>query len=264
LVAVPTLTGRVNDLAELLAPVERQQLEKELAAFETETSHQIVVLTIPSLEGEAIESFSLRAVEEWTLGHRGIDNGVLLTVASGDRKARIEVGYGLEGVVPDAVAAQIIRDRMIPSFRQGRMGEGVLRGSRAVLAAARGEQIPPERRPSRKDTHGDPIGVMMFCGIMGGVLGSMISRRSRPTAAAVGSTIAFTVAYLILGVLVFAGFAALMGAFFGSIGRGGGSRGRGGGIVHLPSGGWGGGGFGGGGFGGGGGSFGGGGASGGW
>jgi len=114
---VPPLGARVNDLAGLLTPEQRRALESELAAFEGETSHQVVVLTIPSLEGEAIESFSIRVVDEWKIGHRRLDNGVLLLVAAKDRRARIEVGYGLEGILPDAVAARIMREVMIPRFR---------------------------------------------------------------------------------------------------------------------------------------------------
>ncbi len=264
---MPPLQGRINDLAGLLDPAQRQDLERKLEAFEQETSHQVVVLTVRSLDGEDIEGFSMRVVESWKLGHRGIDNGALITVSSGDRRARIEVGYGLEGVVPDAIAARIIRDVMIPSFRDGRMGEGIVRGAEAVMAAARGEEIPVERRPRAGRRGGDRVDVLLFCGIAGGLIGAFFARRSRIGAVAVASLAAFGLAYLIVHLLFDSIFAGFIGAFFGTIWSG--VSGGGGRIIHLPGGGWGrsggyGGGFGGGGFGGGGGGFGGGGASGSW
>ena len=115
---VPELRGRVNDLAGLLAPDEARALESRLADFERETSHQIVVLTVPSLEGEAVEAFAIRVADAWQIGHEDLDNGVIVVVSAGDRRARIEVGYGLEGVIPDAVAARILRERMIPRSRE--------------------------------------------------------------------------------------------------------------------------------------------------
>jgi uncharacterized protein len=266
---VPALRARVNDDAGLLSAAQRQELEARLAAFEAQTSHQVVVLTVPSLEGEAIESFALRVVEQWKIGHTGLDNGALILVASGDRRARIEVGYGLEGVIPDAIASRIIRDVMIPSFRAGAMGEGIVRGADAVMAAARGEEIPAARRPAgdRGVAEGqDPLGMALFFAFFGGMIGAAIGRRSGMLGAGAGATIAFVVTFAVLAVLGWAIVSAFLAALIGSTGSGAGRstpRPRG-----LPggwsSGGFGGGGFGGGGFSGGGGSFGGGGASGSW
>ena len=128
LVEVPPLVARVNDDAELLEPADEQSLEAELAAFERESGHQIAVLTVKSLDGEAIESFSLRVAEAWKLGDAKRDDGAIVVVASQDRRARIEVGYGLEGVIPDALAARILREQMIPWFKRGKWGRAFGRG----------------------------------------------------------------------------------------------------------------------------------------
>ena len=115
----------MNDLAGLLSVSEEQALTAKLAAFEQETSHQIVVLTVPSLEGGQIDDFSIRVAEDWKIGHEGLDNGVIVIVAARDRRARIEVGYGLEGVISDARAGQILFEK--PSCRWD-AAEGVLDG----------------------------------------------------------------------------------------------------------------------------------------
>jgi len=266
---VPDLRARVNDGAGLLNAAERQDLESRLAAFEAQTSHQIVVLTVPSLDGEAIESFALRVVEQWKIGHKGLDNGALILVAAGDRRARIEVGYGLEGVIPDAVASRIIREVMIPSFRAGAMGEGIVRGTEAVMAAAKGEEIPAARRPPPRDAErtADPLGMAMFFGFLGGMIGAAIGRRSGLLGAGVGASLAFVLTFVIVALVLPAVFSALLGAFVGATGGGGrrvGGFPMGGRSGGFGGGGFGGGGFGGGGFSGGGGSFGGGGASGSW
>ena len=113
----PQLTGRVNDYARLLSPEAAASLEQKLAGFEREQSTQIVVLTIPSLQGDEIDGFSIRVAEKWKLGRKGKDNGVLLVLAQAERKVRIEVGMGLQGVLPDITTAQIIRNVMRPHLK---------------------------------------------------------------------------------------------------------------------------------------------------
>jgi uncharacterized protein len=256
---VPPLAGRVNDRADLLSPHVEAELERKLRGYEDQTSHQIVVLTVPSLEGEAIESFSRRVFDTWRPGHAGLDNGLLLVFAIADRRVRIEVGYGLEGVVPDAVAARVIRDVVVPRFREGRGEEGVVAGVDALMAAARGERIPPERRP-RPAT--DPVGAVMLCAMLGGFAGMLAAgRRQRALGALLGATLTGVGTWLLLSSVPWAALAAAIGAAMGAGGAGHGApvRVRGG----LGGGGFG-GGFGGGGFGGGGGGGGGGGASGRW
>lgn len=136
--AVPPLEGRINDHAGILSSAARTALEERLAQFETKTGHQLAVLTIPSLEGDAIEDFSIRVVENWKLGKKGKDDGVLVLVVSKDRKMRIEVGYGLEGDLPDATAGRIIRDIMVPQFKLGDFEHGIAGAIDAIIAKTGG------------------------------------------------------------------------------------------------------------------------------
>ena len=149
---VPPLRGRVNDLARLLPSDRQATLEKRLEDFEKETGHQVAVLTIPSLEGEDIEGFGIKVAESWKIGKKGFDNGAILLIAKNDRKLRIEVGYGLEGILPDATASRIIREVIVPHFRANDYAGGIEAGVEAILKVTRGEPIPeaPRRSTSRQ------------------------------------------------------------------------------------------------------------------
>ncbi|MFI5314828.1 MAG: TPM domain-containing protein [Myxococcota bacterium] len=224
------------DRAGVLSPGTRQSLEQSLAAFEKKTGHQIVVHTTPSLEGLPIEDYSMQVAQAWKIGQKGLDNGVILTVAPNERKLRIEVGYGLEGVLPDAVAARIIREQITPEFRAGHMEAGVVAGVRAIEAVTEGEELPlPKTRSGDLRLH--PF---------------------------------LQVLWLVLVLLIVFGRTPLLWWLFGARalrgwGRpGGGYSGAGYRSGGFSGGGFGGGGFGGGGFSGGGGGFGGGGSSGSW
>lgn len=146
---VPFLAGRVNDLAGILSPEVVRDLERTLKAHEDSTSNQVVVLTVPSLEGESIEEFSIRVVDAWRLGVKGKDNGVLLLVAKGDRKVRIEVGRGLEGNLPDITCGAIIRNEILPRFKRGDYEGGTRAGIGAILAAIRGAYSPERKEGQR-------------------------------------------------------------------------------------------------------------------
>lgn len=147
---VPFLSGRVVDQARLLKPATVRSLEAQLTAFEKQTSNQVVVLIIDSLGGEPIEEYSLRVVETWKLGSRGRDNGVLLLIVHKDRQTRIEVGYGLEGPLPDALASRILRETVTPQFRSGQFDAGVLAGVKAIQQAIQGEYVAgPEHAEGR-------------------------------------------------------------------------------------------------------------------
>ena len=135
---IPFLSGRVNDTAGLLSEETVERLQKLLKAHEDSTSNQVVVLTIPSLEGEPLEEYSIRVVDTWKLGQKGKDNGVLLLVSRDDRKVRIEVGRGLEGDLPDITCGTIIRREIIPHFKQGDYNAGISAGVEAILSAIRG------------------------------------------------------------------------------------------------------------------------------
>ncbi len=137
----PRPAGRVTDLEGLLSPDQRQALEDRLAAFERETTHQVAVLVIPSLEGEPIEPFSHQVATTWKLGRAGVDNGVLLLVVVRDRKVRIEVGYGLEPSLPDGLAGAIIREGIAPRFRQGDYFGGINAALDRIFTATRNADL---------------------------------------------------------------------------------------------------------------------------
>lgn len=134
--------GYVTDKAGLLSSVARARLEGMLRSFEDQTSNQVVVATFPSLEGQSLEDFSMRLAETWKVGQKGKDNGVIFLIFKNDRKMRIEVGYGLEGVLPDAVAGQIISQVVAPLFRKGDYERGVFAGVDSIIKATRGEFQP--------------------------------------------------------------------------------------------------------------------------
>ena len=136
---MPFLTGRVVDEAELLSPESEKLLTDELAAFERRTGHQLAVLTLPSLEDASLEDFSLKVARTWRLGRAGKNDGVLLLVSRDDRKLRVEVGYGLEGELTDALTSRVIREVIAPRFRSGDYDAGLLEGARALVAAAEGQ-----------------------------------------------------------------------------------------------------------------------------
>ncbi len=270
---VPPLRGRVNDLAELIQPSTQQQLEAALTQLEKSDSTQIVVLTIPSLKGEVLEEFSIRVVDQWQIGQKDVDNGVLLLVAKNDRKIRIEVGYGLEGKLTDLTAGRIIRDIMVPQFKMGQFDQGIINGVSAIVQVVRGEFTAPVT-PSRKRGRGSSSpGVLGLVAVI--FFLNMIGRVKRSVGAAAGGILApiagaviFKTGLLVTLLLVPIGIAAglIIGVLGGPLSFGH-STYRSGRNHGGFGGGFGGGGFGGGGFGGfsgGGGGFGGGGASGGW
>jgi uncharacterized protein len=136
---VPYLTGRVVDNAEILKPPTRDRITALLKTHEDKTSNQIAVLTLPTLDGESVEGYATRVFEAWKLGQKGKDNGVLVVVVPNDRKMRIEVGYGLEGTLPDVAAARIIRNVMTPAFKAGDYDKGVSEGVAAIVAQLEGQ-----------------------------------------------------------------------------------------------------------------------------
>ncbi len=155
--AVPFLSGRVNDNANMIPADAKLRIEQKLAAFEQQTGAQVAVLTIPSLEGEPVEDFSLRVVEAWKLGKKGKDNGVLFLISKQDRRMRIEVGYGLEGDLTDLESGRILSDVVAPYFRNGDFGGGIEHGVDAILASLQGQEVTPadvgsqeERAPGEK------------------------------------------------------------------------------------------------------------------
>lgn len=257
-VAVPALTSHVTDLTGTLTPEQRSTLEARLQALETQKGSQIAVLLVPTTQPETIEEYSIRVVDQWKLGRKKVDDGVLLLIAKTDRKLRIEVGYGLEGALPDAIAKRIIAEDITPHLKQGDFYGGIVAGVTRIDAVVQGEALPAPRQTVNGNTSIENY--LPFL-IFGALISGAILRRilgTFPGAVVNGGLIG--VATMVLGGGVI--FAIIFGivAFFFALIKGGRSGGFG-------SGGFGGGGgfsSGGGGFSGGGGGFGGGGASGDW
>lgn len=137
----PALTGRVVDDATILSTSTKQSLEQELANYEQSTTNQVVIVTLRSLQGTTIEDYGYQLGRTWGIGQKGKDNGVLLIVAPKERKVRIEVGYGLEGTLTDALSSQIIQGTILPDFRSGNMEQGIIDGMHAILSTLNGQPI---------------------------------------------------------------------------------------------------------------------------
>lgn len=232
----PPLNGRVIDHGDLISDAKERTLAEKLAALERDTTDQVVVVTVPDLQGYEIEDYGYQLGRAWGIGQAGKNNGVLLIIAPKERKVRIEVGYGLEGVLTDALSALIIQNEILPSFKEGFYERGIEQGVDAIDRQLRLEPAEAQARAAaaERPKSGPPIGVaviiaLIFIMLMLRLIGGGGRGRRRPGG---------------LGpVLIWAASEAMRDS----------GRGGGGGF-----------GGGGGGFGGGGGSFGGGGASGGW
>jgi uncharacterized protein len=277
LVAVPPLSSPVTDVAGILTPDQSAALDARLRAFEQGKGSQVAVLIVPTTQPEEIEQYAIRVADAWKLGREGVDDGALLLVAVNDRRVRIEVGYGLEGALPDATANRIIEEDIGPAFRRQDFYGGISAGVDRMLRVVEGEPLPePARRSPAMSVPGLfellPF-LFVFVLVGGSILRRVFGRvgGALTTGGLVGALTFILVG--ILGLALAAGIVAFVFALLG--GFGGGGPGRGGWYSRRHGGGWGhpggfGGGFGGGrgGFGGGwsggGGGFGGGGASGSW
>lgn len=264
-VVVPALKSRITDLTATLTPHEVNQLDQKLAAFEKNKGSQIAILIVPTTQPESIEQYSMRVAETWKLGRKGIDDGVLLLIAKNDRSLRLEVGYGLEGALPDAIAKRIIAEIITPHFKQGHFAEGITAGTDAILAVIKGEPLPPPKNHNATIHQGSFFDLIAFLLILpfvfGRVLQVMLGRLVGAVVTGIG--LGF-ISWLAFSSLAAAMLIAVLGFFITLF------LSPGGGIYRNSRGYWpnhdsGFGGFGGGGsFRGGGGGFGGGGASGRW
>lgn len=257
-VPVPSLSSPVTDLTQTLTPQQSSALESKLRAFEQRKGSQVAVLIVPTTKPEEIEQYSIRVVDAWKLGRKNVDDGVLLIIAKEDHAVRIEVGKGLEGTLPDVIASRIIRNVIVPQFRNGQFYSGINDAVDDVIKQIDGEPLPAVvEHPSSSQTPNLPWPFLIVVAIIGGkFLRSMLGRLPGAgiTAAIVGLVI-----WWMAGMLLFAILAALFAFIFVmSNGSGGGWTGGG-----FGSGGFGGGSSGGG-WSGGGGGFSGGGASGRW
>jgi uncharacterized protein len=142
-VPVPPLTARVIDQTGTLSPTEQAALTARLADLEARKGSQIAVLMVATTEPDTVEQYGIRVAEAWKLGRKGVDDGAILIVAKDDRKLRIEVGYGLEGAMPDAIAKRIVREDIAPRFRSGDYAGGISAGVERMIAVVDGEALPP-------------------------------------------------------------------------------------------------------------------------
>lgn len=266
--AIPQLKNRITDLTGTLSQGEQQLLTQRLAQLEEDKGSQIAVLVIPTTMPESIDQYAIRVVDQWQLGRKGVDDGLLLLIAKDDRRLRIEVGYGLEGSIPDAIAKRVIAETITPHFKRGDFPGGIEAGINQLISLVEGEPLPP---PIETEARQDPLEtlplLLFFLVFFGPVLRSALGRLlgSGVTGGLAGLSF-FGLTALLPGSIIVGGIVFLLVLIFSGGGRSnfpGGRGGYGGGFGGSWSGG--GGGFGGGGWsGGGGGGFGGGGASGGW
>ncbi len=272
-VAVPKLETRVTDLAGTLTAPQRDALESKLRDFETKRGSQVAVLIVPTLGEETIEEFAGRVTDEWKLGRKGLDDGVLFAIAMKERRTRIHTGRGVQGTLTDALSKRIVSDLVTPHFRNGDFAGGIDAGVDAITKAIEGEALAlPDPPPARGkvgsvSSFGD-LAILALFGVP--VLGMMMrSMFGRFFGAGITSGLTGIIAWLILGSLAIGVVAAIAAFLFTLVvgagaGRSVGRGGWGGVPGGFGGGSWGGGGGGGGGFSGGGGGFDGGGASGSW
>jgi uncharacterized protein len=276
-VAIPPLHSPVTDLTGTLTPEQSATLEQQLRAFEAKKGSQIAVLIVPTTQPETIQQYSFRVAEAWKLGRRGVNDGVLLAIAKDDRAVWIQVGYGLEGALPDVLANRIVEQVIRPRFRSGDFFGGIREAIERMIALIEGEPLPEPAPGERSAPSADGFGsvlplLLLLVFVGGGILRRMLGRfgGASVTAGLAAALVWFLTSTLVIaiGAAAIAFVIALLGGGSGGGWTSGGRRGWGGGWGG--SGGWGGGGWsgggggGGGGWSGGGGTFGGGGAGGRW
>jgi uncharacterized protein len=215
--SVPELTGRVVDAAGVLSSGTVAGLTEMLARHEAETGNQVVVLTVPSLGGEDIESYADRVFRAWALGQRGTDNGVLVLVAPADRQMRIEVGYGLEGELTDSRAARLIRNVFTPHFRNGDYDAGILSGVSALVNTIEGTYEPEESGEDDLGFFGRLMFGLLFVAMPWGMAlpGQLTEGAGRHVLTAFLSIFVYTGALVVFNLPLMAGAVWLL--FIGSI-----------------------------------------------
>jgi len=268
LAAIPPLDSPVVDTTGTLDSAHRQQLEQQALALQQRKGSQLQVLLVRSTQPESIEQYTQRVFDQWKLGRKGVDDAVLLVVATDDRRVRIQPGYGLEGAIPDITAGRIIQEYMAPKFRAGDYGGGIVDATAVLVKLIDGEPLPEPIADNRdKESGGDWLFALFAAFIAASFVRGAFGRTPAGVRGVLTGGAAGGVAWLLSSLLGLGGVAALIGFFYGLVKLPAGSYARHGGWGGFGGGGgWGGGGFGGGsggGFGGGGGWSGGGGMSGG-
>jgi len=245
-VEIPALSHRVTDLTATLNDQQAVAMESRLAAFEAKKGSQIAVLIVPTTQPEDIAQFGIRVAEAWKIGRKKVDDGVILIVAKEDRKLRLEVGYGLEGVIPDAIAKRVIAETITPFFKRGDFAGGIDAGVTQLMQLIEGEGLPePDKLPNAHLDEGSFMFILfggliagfILSAIMGRVMGGMLAGLGTGAMAALFFGLGF--AAVLIGLMVFfmvgvrhsggGGWTSGGGGFGGSSGGSGGSWGGGGG-----------------------------------
>jgi uncharacterized protein len=254
-VEIPKLSSRVTDLTGTLNPYQTQALETKLAAFEAKKGSQIAVLIVPTTQPEDIAEFGIKVLDLWRIGRKGVDDGLILIIAKNDRKLRLEVGYGLEGVIPDAIAKRIIDETITPFFKSGDLVGGINAGVDKIIGLIDGEPLPPPKRQDYSQQNEGSYLFVLFGGLFAGsILSTLFGRVTGGLIAGAGSAaiasliMGFGFSAVIIGIMVFflvsarstgGGWSNGGGGYYGG---GGGSWGGGGGSWSGGGGGGGGGG----------------------
>lgn len=160
----PIPSQYVYDEANIIAPDKEAFLNHQLSQLEKQSTTQVVVAVVNSLQGTSIEDYSIRLAEKWKPGQKDKDNGVILLVAPNERKVRIEVGYGLEATLTDALSSEIIQGEIIPEFKSGNMEAGIVQGVKAIIQVVHGEYKASASHYSRKKEKWSPLNFLFFCG----------------------------------------------------------------------------------------------------
>ncbi|MEO8459423.1 MAG: YgcG family protein [Dokdonella sp.] len=265
---VPALTARVTDLTGTLDTNQKQTIESELAALEQRKGAQLAVLIVPTTQPEDIAQFATRVYDQWKLGRKGVDDGALLIVAKNDRRVRIEVARGLEGAIPDAATARIIREYITPKFRAGDFYGGIHDAVAVLTQLVDGEPLPEPLADNDNSNSEEPFGkAVMWAFVTAMLIRGLLAQAPLLSRAGLAGAAAGGVGWFMSGYLPMGLGLGLLGLLIGATTGGGGGFARGGGSGGFGGGSFGGGGSGGGGgggFSGGGGSSAGGGSSGSW
>jgi len=270
--AIPALTSPVVDTTGTLSAAQTQQLEQQALALQQSKGSQLQVLLVPSTQPETIEQYTQRVFDQWKLGRKGVDDAVMLVVAKEDRRVRIQPGYGLEGAIPDAIANRVIQEYLVPKFRAGDYGGGIVDATAQLVKLIEGEPLPaPVSDNHVGERRGGPdwMFALFAAFIVATIVRGMFGRAPKGLRSLFTGGAAGGVAWLLSSLVPLAGVAGLIGLIYGLTSASSGRFARHGGWGGFGGGGggWGGGGgggFGGGGWSGGGGMSGGGGASGSW
>jgi uncharacterized protein len=237
--ARPNPPKLVNDLAGVLSPDEERRLEQELVAYDDSTSTQIAIVLVKTLNDQPIEEYALKILRDWGVGNKKTNNGAVIVAAIEDRKLRIEVGYGLEGAIPDITASHIIQNDMAPNFRSGDYYQGLHQAAQSIIKAASGEYTAPKDYHKKKGRKGFPFGIIIAVIVIiivfagrgrGGGGGNYMSRRGFSASDVLGP--------MILGSLLGGGRGGGGGGWSGGGGGGFGGFGGGSGGGGGASGSW--------------------------